>query len=155
MSTEKMSPQELAQWMRSEQEALVELNKILRQHIAARPDINLDDWLRGLRVGFERLQKHLKRHFAAKEEDGYLSLVIEKRPTLSKQVEQMRNEHDEIIMMAERILRDMSDMQPENRLLLGDACARIQRFMAVVADHDQREVMITMAVCSQDMGITG
>jgi len=155
MSKDDASPGELSQWMRKERDTLIELNKILRQHIAAKPDVNLDEWLRGMRVGFERLQKHLERHFAAKEADGYLGMVIEQRPTLSGQVEQMRNEHDEILHMGEQILRDLSELQPENRLLLADSCARIQRFMAVVADHDQREIMITMYVFSQDIGETG
>lgn len=155
MGKEDASPGELSQWMRKERDTLIELNKILRQHIAAKPDVNLDEWLRGMRVGFERLQKHLERHFAAKEADGYLGMVIEQRPTLSGQVEQMRNEHDEILHMGEQILRDLSELQPENRLLLADSCARIQRFMAVVADHDQREIMITMYVFSQDIGETG
>ena len=155
MGKEDASPGELSQWMRKERDTLIELNKILRQHIAAKPDVNLDEWLRGMRVGFERLQKHLERHFAAKEADGYLGMVIEQRPTLSGQVEQMRNEHDEILHMGEQILRDLSELQPENRLLLADSGARIQRFMAVVADHDQREIMITMYVFSQDIGETG
>ena len=155
MGKEDASPGELSQWMRKERDTLIELNKILRQHIAAKPDVNLDEWLRGMRVGFERLQKHLERHFAAKEADGYLGMVIEQRPTLSGQVEQMRNEHDEILHMGEQILRDLSELQPENRLLLADSGARIQRFMAVVADHDQREIMITMYVFSQDIGHTG
>jgi hemerythrin-like domain-containing protein len=155
MSKEGISASQLSQWMREERETLIELNKILRQHIAAKPDVNLDEWLRGMRIGFERLQKHLERHFAAKEEDGYLSMVIEQRPTLSGQVEQMRNEHGEILHMGEQILRDLSELEPKNRLLLADACARIQRFIAVVADHDQREIMITMYVFSQDIGQTG
>ena len=155
MGKEDASPGELSQWMRKERETLIELNKILRQHIAAKPDVNLDEWLRGMRVGFERLQKHLERHFAAKEADGYLSMVIEQRPTLSGQVEQMRGEHDEILQLGEQIVRDLAEVQPENRVLLADACARIQRFMAIVADHDQREIMITMYVFSQDIGETG
>jgi len=152
MATEDMSPKELAGWMRNEQEALTELNKVLRQHIAAMPEVNKSEWMRGLKVGFERLRTHLERHFAAKEEDGYLSIVVEQRPTLSTQVEHIRREHDEILLMAERIIRDMEDVQPENRLLLGDVCARVQRFMAVVAQHDQRENMITLLVFSQDIG---
>jgi hemerythrin-like domain-containing protein len=155
MSNEDMSPSELSQWMRRERETLIDLNKVLRQHIAAKPDVNLSEWLRGLRIGFERLQKHLERHFAAKEANGYLSMVIEQRPTLSGQVEQMRNEHDEILHLGEQILRDLGELLPENRVLLADACARVQRFMAVVADHDQREIMITMYVFSQDIGETG
>ena len=154
MTIEKdgLSPSDLAQWMKSQQDTLNELNKIIRQHIAAMPDINLTDWLRGLKAAFERLRAHLQKHFEAKQEDGYLAMVVEERPTLSGQVDQLRREHDEILVMADRILQDMSEVSPENRLLLGDVCARVQRFMAVVADHDQREVMITVYVFSQDIG---
>jgi hemerythrin-like domain-containing protein len=155
MSKDDVSPGELSQWMRKERDALIELNKVLRQHIAAKPDVNLGEWLHGLRVGFGRLQKHLERHFAAKEEDGYLGMVIEQRPTLSGQVEQMRNEHDEILHLGEQILRDVAEVLPENRVLLADISARVQRFMAIVADHDQREIMITMYVFSQDIGEPG
>ena len=152
MSTGDMSPRELSQWMRSERNALIELSKVLKQHIAAQPDVNLVEWLRGLRIGFERLQKHLERHFAAKEEDGYLGMVLEQRPTLSGQVEQMRSEHGEITHMGEQILKEFEYVTSENRLLMADLCSRVQRFMAIVADHDQREIMITMFVFSQDIG---
>ena len=154
MAAEHMSPEELAEWMRSEHEALQALNKVLRQHIAAMPEVNLDDWLRGLTAGFERLRTHLERNFAAKEADGYLNIVVEKRPTLSPQVEAIQREHGEILHMAEAILRDLAKTQPENRLLLADMSARVQRFMAVVAQHDQRENMITLLVFNQDIGDT-
>ncbi len=152
MGTENLSPGELAEWIRNEHQALSDLSRTIRQHIAAKPDLNLADWLRGLKAGFERLRTHLERHYAAKEQDGYLSMVIEQRPTLSNQVEKIRLEHDEILRLAERILRDVSDLQPDNLLLVADICARVQRFMAVVAEHDQREIMITMYVFSQDIG---
>lgn len=152
MTAEHMSPEELAEWMRHEHEALQSLNKILRQHIAGMPEVNLGDWLRGLQAGFERLRTHLERNFAAKESGGYLSIVVEKRPTLSPQVESIRREHGEILRMAEGILRDLEEVKPETRLLLGDVCARVQRFMAIVAQHDQRENMITLLVFNQDFG---
>jgi hemerythrin-like domain-containing protein len=152
MTTKKMSPEALAKWMQSEHQALQELNKLIRQHIADMPEINRADWLRGLTVAYERLRAHLQRHFAAKQEDGYLRAVVEMRPTLSTQVERMRREHDEILRMAEWILRDLSEVMPDNRLLIADIGVRIQRFMAVMAEHEQREVMITMYVFSQDIG---
>jgi hypothetical protein len=152
MGAENTSPGELAKWMQSEHQALQELNKLIRQHIADMPDINRAEWLHGLKVAYERLWTHLKRHFAAKQENGYLRMVVEMRPTLSRQVEHIRREHDEILHMAARILHDLSEVMPEHRLLIADLCARIQRFMAVVADHEQREVMITMYVFSQDIG---
>jgi len=153
-ATDRLSPRELAAWMQGERKALQELCKLIRQHIADMPDVNRTGWLRALNAAFERLASHLERHFAAKQEDGYLRMVVEHRPTLAPQVDDMRREHDEILHLAERIRQDLSTVTPEQRLIVADICARIQRFMAVVADHEQREVMITMYVFSQDLGAT-
>lgn len=155
MGQADMTPNQLAEWMKREREILTELTKLLRQHIAAKPEVNLAEWLRGLHAGFDRLIAHLRRHYAAKEEDGYLAMVVEQRPTLSKQVERLRKEHEEILHMGGQILEEFKSIDAKQYLLVADACARVQRFMAVVADHDQREIMITMYVFSQDIGLTG
>jgi len=155
MSSNEMTPAELSDWMRKERETLIELSKVLRQHIAAKPDLALDDWLLGLRAGFQRLLTHLQRHYAAKTQGGYLTPVVEQRPSLSKQVEQMCGEHSEILHMGEKIHEELAIVIAEQKLLVADICARVQRFMAIVADHDQREIMLTMYVFSQDIGETG
>ncbi len=155
MTPKEMSPCELAQWMRTEQESLKELSKVLRQHIAAIPEVITADWLRGLKVGFERLKAHLERTFEAQEEGGYLSIVTENRPTLSPQVEELRSEHQQILQLAHAILRDIEQASPEKKVIVRDICARAQRFMEMVAEHDHREVMLTMVVCSQDLGGKG
>lgn len=153
--TDGMTPDQVSEWMMNERKNLTELTKLLRQHIAAKPEVNLAEWLRGLRAGFERLIMHLRRHYAAKQADGYLSMVTEQRPTLSKQVERLRTEHEEIMHMGTQILEELTRIDAAQYLLVADVCARVQRFMAVVADHDQREIMITMYVFSQDMGLPG
>jgi hypothetical protein len=155
MSKENMTPEQLSDWMKREREILAELTKVLRQHIAVRPEANLGDWVRGLRAGFDRLVLHLQRHYAAKQEDGYLSLVLEQRPTLSKQVERLRLEHEQILHLGTQIQAELASMGAEQYLRVADACERVERFMSVAADHDQREIMITMFVFSQDMGLTG
>jgi hypothetical protein len=37
-------------------------------------------------------------------------------------------------------------------VLVADACARLQRFMAVVGQHEQRESMIVLFAFNQDLG---
>lgn len=155
MGIRNMSPCELAEWMRAEQDALRELNRLIRQHIASMPDVNLADWSLGLKAAFERLRVHIERDFAAKEEGGYLCVVTDLRPSLSRQVEGIRSEHEQILMLANRILADIAETTPEQRLLLDSICARIERFLTCVEEHDRREVMITLAVCSQDIGGKG
>lgn len=152
MSHEHMSEQELAAWMQEQHKALLELSGLLREHIVSQPRIECKDWLHGLREAFKRLKAHLKVNFEMKRSGGYLAHVIEVRPTLSKQVERIRHEHDEILRLAEFISDELETVVCADRLLLADLAARIQRFIAVVSQHDQKEAMITMLVFNQDLG---
>lgn len=155
MDIKDMSPCELAQWMKSEHEALHDLNRVIKEHIAQMPEVGLGEWKRGLRLAFERLRAHLERNFAAKEEGGYLSVVTDKRPTLSPQVEAIRSEHEQILQICTWIIQELDQADPEHKLLLEDICARIERLTVVGDEHDRREVMLTMAVCSMDQGGRG
>lgn len=152
MSMESMSEQEMAAWMQEQHKMLLELSRVLKEHIVAQPGIECAEWLHGLRQGFKRIAVHLERNYEAKRQGGYLSHVIEVRPTLSKQVGKIEHEHEEIKRMAGWILNELDQTDCPDRLLIADACARIQRFLAIVAQHDQREAMITMLVFNQDIG---
>lgn len=149
---ESMSDNDLAAWMQTEHQTLVRLGKLLKEHIAVMPEGNLGGWLGSLREGFGRLAAHLERHFTAKEADGYLEHVIACQPTLARQVEQCRHEHVELARLAKRIEAELAETTPEDRVLVADAVARIQRFLAVVGAHEQRENMITLFAFNQDIG---
>lgn len=151
MSDQDESSQRLSEFLRKEHEIQRALAQVIKQHLIKMPEINAGEWLEGLRVAFQRLREHLTRSYTAKEADGYLKMVIELRPTLSKQVEAIRREHSEILHMAARILEDLSETRPDQYLLIADASARIQRFIAVVGQHEQKENMITLVVFSQDL----
>lgn len=66
--------------------------------------------------------------------------------------EWLQSEHPQLLYMARRIHQDLADVQPAQALLLADLSARVQRFIAVIDQHDQRENMITLVVTSQDIG---
>ncbi len=152
MGANDMSPCELAQWMRSEYEAMKQLSKLLRQHIATMPDTVTDEWLRGLQAAFERLYVHLDKAYRMKSEGGYLNMVTESRPSLSPQVEELYSEQQQILELGGQILGELKKVDPRRKLLLGDVCARVGRFMDLVDEHDHREVMLTQVVCSLDLG---
>ncbi len=144
--------EELGRRMQEEHKALHQLIQVLKEHIAATPGTNLGQWLEGLRCGFERLYEHISRTIAIKEEDGYLETILKQRPTLSKQVGSIKQENGQLIRMAAAIRHELSETGPEERLLIADVCARIQRYMAVVGQHEQRENMIVLFAFNQDIG---
>jgi len=144
---------ELAARLQEEHRALHRLIQVLKEHIAVVPSYDTGQWLDGLRTAFERLHAHIERSFAMKSKDGYLETILKERPTLARQVEGIQAEHGQLLRMAESIRNDMASTRPDDRLLVADACARVQRFMAVVAQHEQRENMIVMFVFNQDLGV--
>ncbi len=144
--------EEVALRLQEEHKALVQLNQMLKEHIAAMPGVNLKSWLDGLRVGFDRLHSHINRCIEMKVKDGYLETILKERPTLAQQVEAIKAEHGQLLRMAESIRNDLAAARPEDRLLVGDACARVQRYMAVVGQHEQKENMMVLFAFNQDLG---
>lgn len=143
---------ELGRRMQEEHKALHQLTQMLKEHIATTPTGSSAQWLDGLRVGFDRLHAHVKKTIAIKEQDGYLEAILKERPTLAKQVASIKAENGQLIKMADGIKADLADLRPEDRMLVADACARIQRYIAVVGQHEQRENMIVLFAFNQELG---
>jgi hemerythrin-like domain-containing protein len=138
--------------LQEEHRALMRLSQVLKEHIAGMPSVNIGPWLDGLRIAFDRLHAHIQRCIAMKEKDGYLETILKERPTLANQVEAIKGEHGQLLRMSEGIRNDLAATRPEDRVLVADASARVQRFMAIVAQHEQRENMIVMFAFNQDLG---
>ncbi len=144
--------EQLGRRMQEEHKALHQLTQILKEHIATTPGVNSGQWLDALRIAFDRLHAHVKRTIAIKEEDGYLETILKERPTLAKQVASIKGENGQLLRMADNISRDFAAARLEDRLLVADGCARVQRFMAVVSQHEQRENMIVLFAFNQELG---
>jgi hemerythrin-like domain-containing protein len=138
--------------LQEEHKALAELTQMLKEHIAATPQVDHGSWVEGLRTAFGRLDAHIRRCIDMKVQDGYLETILKERPTLATQVERIKSEHGQLLRMSEAIREDLAKTRPEDHLLVADACARVQRFMAVVGQHEQRENMIVMFAFNQDLG---
>lgn len=138
--------------LQEEHTTLMQLNQVLKEHIAVMPNANLGNWLAGLRVAFDRLYAHIERCMTMKEKDGYLEVILKDRPSLSKQVAAIKSEHGQLLKLGAAIRDELATMRPEDHLIVGDACARTQRFMAIVDQHDQRENMIVLFALNQDLG---
>ena len=150
-----MAPQmddQLGVRLQEEHKALVQLSRVMKEHIAAQPTGNNTEWLRGLRVAFDRLYAHIERSFDMKARDGYLETILEEQPSLARQVESIKNENTQILRLGASIRAEVETLAPAESIVVNEACARIQRFMTVVAQHEQRENMIFMFAFNQDIG---
>lgn len=144
--------QELGPRMQEQHKALHQLIQLLKEHIATTPGVNSAQWLGALSDAFDRLHAHIKRTITLKEQDGYLEAILRERPTLAKQVASIKAGNGQLVRMADGIRNDLAETHPQDRLLVGDACARIQRFVAILGQHEQRENMIVLFAFNQELG---
>jgi hypothetical protein len=144
--------EDLALRMQAEHKACMELCQALREHIAATTGAPEATWLDGLRAEFTRLLTYIQQTIALKVKDGYLEAILRERPTLARQVESIKSEHKQLLCLGESIRNDLAEVRTQDRLLVADACARVLRFVAVLAQHEQRENMIVLFAFNQDLG---
>jgi hemerythrin-like domain-containing protein len=152
MAAEKIPPERLASWMRDEYRTLRSMMTVIKEHIATVPESEMDTWLDGLREAQDRLHTHLARVFEAQEQGGYMEHLLVVRPTLSREIDGLKREHAQLLNLSHNIRDALAGIDPADHLLAADASARLQRFMAVVNQHEQRENMITQLVLNEEHG---
>src|SRR5262249_47044408 len=111
-----------------------------------------DGWINELRQRFEPLRAHLLRHMALEEKGGYLAGVLESRPTLSKEVERLRQEHHDMLRIMEQLNGALREVTANNRLLARDCCARIKDLLGYLEEHQRQEDTIVVSAFSEDIG---
>jgi iron-sulfur cluster repair protein YtfE (RIC family) len=147
-----MNPKQLAQWMHEEHARVHDLATTLREAIAKVPLGQRGEWLGSLRERYEHLRAHLHMHMALEERDGYLPTVAAHRPSLSKEVDRLRHEHDELTRIMDGIRRDLDELHETDPLLIHDCCRRIENLINFVEHHEQDENLIVLSVYTDEIG---
>jgi len=147
-----MTTKDVADWMREEHAKVEELANRLRTKVATIPRSGLEDWLTDLRSQFREVREHLLKHMALEEEGGYLVAVLDRRPTLSGEVERLRHEHAELTRILDDLDGTLQDVTVADRLLLTDCCQRLAHLLGYVADHETRENLMVISVFTHDIG---
>ena len=147
-----MTPKELAEWLQKEHVQVEELSNGLREQVATLPRRHLGRWLADLCAQFECFRAHLQKHMALEEYDGYLSAVLECRPTLSGRVSVLKHEHLEMGQLMTSIYQTLRAITADDRLIMRDCCSRIRHLLDSVEEHETAENMMVTYVFTQDIG---
>lgn len=147
-----MQPSELARWIREEHEKVLELGDRLRRELAIVPRTDVNAWIDRVRERFEHFRAHQQQHMALEEREGYMKVVLERRPTLSKQVERLRHEHGEITRIMADVAQAVAVLTSEDRLLARDCSDRMANLLAYVEHHERDEELLITYAFTQDIG---
>ncbi|NOS99837.1 MAG: hypothetical protein HOP29_04350 [Phycisphaerales bacterium] len=146
-------PAKTAAWMRNEHRIIAGLIANLSAHIAAVPSIGRDEWLSTLVQLVTRFRAHMRGHMKAEEaDDGFLTPVLQRRPTLSREVDHLLHEHRELLSLLDQVAEEVAGLCAEDVLLIEDACHRLQHLLSAIRHHEEHEELLVTFVFSQDIG---
>lgn len=94
-----------------------------------------------------KLRDCLKKHFELEELDGYLEPVTEKRPTLTRNVHQLRAQHQEILNELDRV-----EAACRNKAAIADTTVIVFNTLELLRKHEAAESSLVQAVLNDDMG---
>jgi hypothetical protein len=109
-------------------------------------------WLDEIRTRFEHFRAHLIHRIALEEIGGFLQVVVERRPTLSKQVEHLRLAHHEMIRIAEETMSTIRELPADKPESAGQAALLVRMMLSEVRYHEEAEQLLVSSVISQEIG---
>ena len=101
------------------------------------------------------LRRHLQRLMNLEETDGYMDVVLETKPNLSRDVEQLRHEHDRFQHATKRIVRRFEQLLPTDEVGFNRACDELADFLQKLEIHTRREAKLIQDTFEQEEGGEG
>lgn len=147
-----MQKDDVAAWMLDENAKIRKLSGQLREKVTGPPRGDRPKWIADLQSRFDDFATRLRRHAEMEEQGGHLAQVVEVRPTLSKAVEVIRHEHEELTVILEDVQAAVHELAPTDNLLLRDCCKRVDHFLSWIERHEEHENHIVLYAFTQDIG---
>ena len=101
------------------------------------------------------LRRHLERLMNLEETDGYMDVVLETKPNLSKVVDQLRQEHDRFRHATKRFVRRFEQMSSTDRDTFDRTCEELADFLFRLERHSRREAKLIQETFEQEEGGEG
>ena len=147
-----MDDTELIQKVRQEHLRLREIKAALVAALERSPEGDAEQWLKSLRQSFEHFRAHLIHRIALEELGGFLNIVLERRPTLSNQVEHLKQRHAEMIEMAGETMAELRKLDPAKPESVEQAALLVKMALSEVKYHEEAETLLVSFVFTQDTG---
>lgn len=101
------------------------------------------------------LRRHLDRLMNLEETDGYMDIVLETKPHLSKVVDQLRQEHDRFRHATKRFVHRLEHMSSTDQDAFDRTCMELTDFLQKLDRHSRREAKLIQETFEQEEGGEG
>jgi len=98
---------------------------------------------------------HMERLMRIEERDGYMDIVLEKHPHLSKAFEALRKDHDEFRRQIGLIAKGLEHVYPTDLNTLNKICDQVAALLMKVEVHTQKEADLFQEAFERENGGEG
>jgi hemerythrin-like domain-containing protein len=151
-----MTNQDIAQQISIEHGMLKNINDALR--LALGWQMQGDDLSRKLstvRFISQSLQRHLEHLMALEEYDGYMDMVAESTPHLARRVDGLRNEHDQLRRVVNRIVPRLERASHSDHAEVDKLCEELVGLVDKLDEHNKKETALLQEALGRDGGGEG
>jgi hypothetical protein len=146
-----MDDRDLIQRVRQEHARLRDIKDSLVATLERAPEKGPSPtWLTEIRDSFEHFRAHLIHRIALEQIGGFLNVVLERRPTLAKQVEHLKEGHAQMIEMAGTTMAELRKLDPTDPQAVTDAGLLVNMALSEVKYHEEAETFLVSFVFTQD-----
>jgi iron-sulfur cluster repair protein YtfE (RIC family) len=110
-----------------------------------------EDGLQKLCDGLKDFHRMIQKHMAFEEEDGFLKPVVEMRPTLSAQVEEIRGEHNRVMETLQELIKAFDSPQ-QSTFWPRDVPDATLHLLVQIGIHEEKENTMVLDVFCDDVG---
>lgn len=143
----------IIQRVREEHHRLRDIKAALLAALDRSPGADPTGWLDDLIKKFEHYRAHLIHRVALTEIGGFLQVVLERRPTLSKQVDHLKQSHAEMIEMAGDTMKELRELDRRHPDSVRQASLLVKIALSEVKYHEEAEQLLVSFVFTQDTGV--
>jgi hemerythrin-like domain-containing protein len=151
-----MANNSITEQMVVEHQMLKSIEDGLRQAIGLKPE--RDTFARKLHtIHFLALslQRHLDHLLTLEECDGYMDAVVTLCPQLSRQVDALRQEHDQFRKASRQVVHGLETVAPTDQTTFRNVCDETLALLEKLDDHTRKEADLAHEAFGRDDGGEG
>ena len=103
-----------------------------------------------------QLRDELETYFALEEFYGYFKHSAETNPSVCRESEALRREHEKLYLQFNQIV-EMSEQivyhECSTEIGIAELAEKLERFCETLARHEQDEMDLMMRMCNEDIGV--
>jgi hemerythrin-like domain-containing protein len=153
MTTEQTRQlEQIIQKSLEEHRAITQLIQQLLEAIDNKPVGDRTAWQANLQKQAGELYGHLKEHFALEEDGGFMTPVLEVRPTKAPIVETLKAEHRLLLEELDKLAQTMCKTAPSDCDACEKLCESFKQLVKSLKKHEQTEDRLLQSAFAEDIG---